>query len=37
MSVFDESVKNLENNRYVLMSINSISYWPAWSEQLFEV
>jgi len=29
MSMFDESVNNLENNRYVLMSSNSVSYWPA--------
>ena len=37
MSIFDECVKNFENNRYVLMSGNSNSYWPAKSEQLFEV
>ena len=29
MQVFDKTVKNLENNGYVLMSISIISYWPA--------
>jgi len=37
MSLFDESVNKLENNRYVLMSSNSVRYWPAWSQQLFKV